>query len=158
MIELNLSRDSTMIRRDIEELLKDPVESLDCEWWGCEFSQQGRHGFLRIYIDKSEGVAIEDCERVSRQVSALLDVHDLIPGEYRLEISSPGIPRPLFYLEQYNRYVGQTVLIKLNRPIDGKRKIQGVITGVQDDSVTLTVDETSQSFLFSNITKASLTV
>jgi len=147
-----------MIRRDIEALLKEPVESLDCEWWGSEFSQQGRHGFLRIYIDKNQGVAIEDCERVSRQVSALLDVHDLIPGEYRLEISSPGIPRPLFYLEQYQRYIGQMVQIRLNRPIEGKRKIQGVIVGVQDDSITLTVDETPQLFLFSNITKASLTV
>jgi ribosome maturation factor RimP len=147
-----------MIRRDIEALLKGPVESLGCEWWGCEFSQHGRHGFLRIYIDKSEGIAIEDCERVSRQVSALLDVHDLIPGEYRLEISSPGIPRPLFYLEQYSKYMGQMVQIKFNRPIEGKRKIQGLIAGVQDESITLTVDEKSQSFLFSNITKASLTV
>lgn len=146
------------MRSDIEELLRGSVESLGCEWWGCEFSQQGRHGFLRIYIDKPQGIAIEDCEQVSRQVSALLDVNDLIPGEYRLEISSPGIPRPLFYPEQYQRYIGQMVQLKLSRAVDGQRKIPGVIVSVQEDSVTLSVNETSQTFLFSNIVKASLTV
>lgn len=147
-----------MMRSDIEDLLRGSVESLGCEWWGCEFSQQGQHGFLRIYIDKPEGIAIDDCERVSRQVSALLDVNDAIPGQYRLEISSPGIPRPLFYLEQYQRYIGHMVQLKLSRAVDGRRKILGLIVAVQEDSVTLSVDETSQTFLFSNIVKAILTV
>jgi ribosome maturation factor RimP len=147
-----------MIQRDIEELLRPSVESLDCEWWGLEFNQQSRHSFLRIYIDKAQGVGIDDCERVSRQVSALLDVHDLIPGEYRLEISSPGIPRPLFYPEQYQRYVGQSVALKLSRPVLNKRKIEGVIVSVNESAVTLHVDLEPQEFLFSNIVKASLTV
>lgn len=145
-----------MIQQDIENVLRETVESLDCLWWGCEFSPHAHHGLLRIYIDKPEGVTIDDCERVSRQVSALLDVHDLIPGQYRLEISSPGIPRPLFYLDQYPQYIGQSVHLKLNRPIDGRRKIQGILLAVQPDSVTLSVDDKEQTFPFLNIVKASL--
>lgn len=145
-----------MIQQDIENTLRDAVESLGCQWWGCEFSQHARNAMLRIYIDKPEGVAIEDCERVSRQVSALLDVHDLIPGQYRLEISSPGIPRPLFYLDQYAQYIGQGVYLKLNRPVEGRRKIQGTLLAVGPDSVTVSVDDKEQTFPFLNIVKASL--
>ena len=147
-----------MIQRDIEELLRPTIESMSCEWWGCEFTQQGRHGFLRSYIDKPEGIGIDDCQQVSRQVSALLDVHDLIPGEYRLEISSPGIPRSLFYPDQYQRYIGQMVQIRLSRPIAGKRKMLGTIVSSNEHAVTLTIDETPHEFLFSNIVKAILTV
>ena len=147
-----------MIQRDIEELLRPSIVSLGCEWWGCEFVQQGRHGLLRVYIDKPEGVGIDDCQQVSRQVSALLDVHDLIPGQYRLEISSPGIPRPLFYPAQYQRYVGQMVQIKVARPIAGQRKMTGAIFSVKDDTLTLTINEVHHEFLFSNIVKAILTV
>lgn len=145
-----------MIQQEIENVLRDTVESLDCQWWGCEFMKHTHHALLRIYIDKPEGVTIDDCERVSRQVSALLDVHDLIPGEYRLEISSPGIPRPLFYLEQYALYIGQGVYLKLNRPVEGRRKVQGTLLAVQPDSVTLSVDDKEQTFPFLNIVKASL--
>ncbi len=147
-----------MIQQDIENVLREAVENLNCEWWGCEFLRQPRHSLLRIYIDKPEGVMIDDCERVSRQVSALLDVHDLIPGQYRLEISSPGIPRPLFYLEQYARYIGQSINLKLNKPWDGRRKLQGVLLSVQSDSVTLSIDDKEQTFPFLNIVKASLLV
>ena len=147
-----------MILHDIEDLLRPSVESLGCEWWGCEFMQQGHHGFLRIYIDKVSGIGIEDCERVSRQAGALLDVHDVIPGKYRLEISSPGIPRPLFYPEQYQRYIGQEIQVKLNRSVAGKRKMIGHIDSIQEDSVILNVQGESQALLFSNIVKASLTV
>jgi ribosome maturation factor RimP len=145
-----------MIQQNIENTLRDTVESLGCLWWGCEFSQHSRNGLLRIYIDKPEGVTIDDCERVSRQVSALLDVHDLIPGQYRLEISSPGIPRPLFYREQYAQYIGQDVYLKLNRPVNGRRKIQGTLLAVEPDSVILSVDDKEQTFPFLNIVKASL--
>ena len=147
-----------MIQHDIEHLLRPSVISMGCEWWGCEFGQQGRHAFLRIYIDKSPRVGIEDCEQVSRQVSALLDVHDIIPGEYRLEISSPGIPRPLFYPEQFQRYVGHTVQLKLNQPIAGRRKLSGVIVAASDTLLTLAVEDEQHEFLFSNIIKANLTV
>jgi ribosome maturation factor RimP len=147
-----------MIQRDIEQLLRPSVESLNCEWWGCEFVQQGRNGFLRIYIDKPEGVGIDDCQQVSRQVSALLDVNDSIPGHYRLEISSPGIPRPLFYPEQYSRFIGEKVQLRLSRPVLGQRKIVGVIVSADADKLTLTIDDEPHVFLFSNIVKASLAV
>jgi ribosome maturation factor RimP len=147
-----------MIQHDIEALLRPSVASLGCEWWGCEFGQQGRNAFLRIYIDKSSGVGIDDCEQVSRQVSALLDVHDVIPGEYRLEISSPGIPRPLFYPEQFQRYLGDTVQLKLSQPLAGRRKLSGVILAANESTLTLSIEDQPQEFLFSNIIKANLTV
>ena len=146
-----------MIQDDIEHLLRPSVSSLGCEWWGCEYGQQGRHAFLRIYIDKSSGVGIDDCEQVSRQVSALLDVHDLIPGEYRLEVSSPGIPRPLFYPDQYSRYLGQAVQLRLNQPFANQRKWRGVILAADATKLSLTVGDAVQEFLFSNIIKANLT-
>ncbi len=147
-----------MIQQDIEQLVRPSIEDMGIEFWGAEYQRQGRSGTLRIYIDKPEGVVLDDCERVSRQVSALLDVHDPIPGQYQLEISSPGMPRPLFYPEQYARYLGGRVQIRLNVPMDGRRNIVGIIGAVQDDTLVLLEGDVEQTFLFSNIIKAHLTV
>lgn len=147
-----------MILREIEELIRPSIERMGYELWGTEYHKQGFSALLRIYIDSSAGIGITDCEQVSRQTSALLDVHDPIPGEYRLEISSPGIPRPLFYPHQYQRYFGQTVQIKLSRTVSGKRNIVGVILSADDAQLTLKVDESEHTFLFSNILKAHLIV
>lgn len=147
-----------MIQDKIEQLLKPTIESMGYELWACEYLAQGKHSLLRVYIDKDDGIGIEDCERVSRQVSALLDVEDPIPGNYSLEISSPGIPRPLFHENQYQRYCGQDVHIKLLKPIAGKRKYTGTIMSASDGTLVLNVDGIQQEFLFSNIVKANLTV
>ncbi len=146
-----------MIQEDIEQLIRPSIEDMGIELWGVEYQRQGRSGLLRIYIDKSDGVVVNDCERVSRQVSALLDVNDPIPGQYQLEISSPGMPRPLFYPEQYARYVGEEIQIKLNVPMDGRRNILGLIKTVENDALVLVEGDTEQTFLFSNIIKAHLT-
>ena len=147
-----------MIQREIEELLRPSIERMGYELWGCEYLKQGYTALLRIYIDSSSGIGIADCEQVSRQVSALLDVNDPLPGEYRLEISSPGVPRPLFYPYQYQRYLGQKIQIKLSRTVSGKRNIIGVVLSADDARLTLQVDEAEHEFLFSNILKASLIV
>jgi ribosome maturation factor RimP len=147
-----------MIQQDIEHLVRPSIEDMGLEFWGAEYQRQGFTGLLRIYIDKDTGVVIDDCQRVSRQVSALLDVNDPIPGNYRLEISSPGTPRPLFYPEQYTRYIGDDVQIKLGTPVLGRRNITGTITAVEGDTLHLTEGETRHTFLFSNIIKAHLTV
>jgi len=125
----------------ISDLIRPTVEALGVELWGIEHVIQGKYSVVRIYIDKGEdGIAIEDCEKVSRQVSAIFDVEDPIPGEYTLEVSSPGMDRPLFEIEQYANYVGSEVAVRLRSPLDGRRKFKGVIQSVDADSITLLVD------------------
>jgi ribosome maturation factor RimP len=147
-----------MLQSDIEQLIQPTIESMGYVLWGCEYLAQGKHSLLRVYIDKADGIGVEDCEKVSRQVSALLDVDDPIPGNYSLEVSSPGIPRPLFRSSQYTRYLGLAVVIKLFKPVAGKRKFMGTIVSADESTLVLLVDEKQQDFLFSNIVKANLTV
>ena len=147
-----------MIQREIEQLIKPTLESMGYELWGCEYLAQGKHSLLRVYIDKADGIGIEDCEKTSRQVSAILDVEDPISGNYSLEVSSPGIPRPLFHSSQYQRYVGMEAQIKLFKPVNAMRKFVGTIVSVDEQTLVLSIDNKQQDFLFSNIVKANLTV
>jgi ribosome maturation factor RimP len=145
-----------MIQDELIKLLTPTIESMGYELWGCEYLAQGKHSLLRIYIDKSEGIGIDDCQAVSKQVSALLDVEDPIQGNYSLEISSPGIPRPLFNSSHYQQYAGQPIQVKTLKPINGKRKFLGTIASVSDSSVVLNINGEQQELFFSNIVKASL--
>jgi ribosome maturation factor RimP len=117
-------------QREISELIEPVVKALGCVLWGVEFSSYNQHSILRIYIDSEDGVKLADCEKISRQISGLLDVEDTIPGRYTLEVSSPGIYRPLYHLTQYSPYVGERVKIKLNRSFEGRKKISGILTNV----------------------------
>jgi len=137
-------------------LIGTTVQALGLELWGVELLQQGRYSLLRVYIEREEGVTIEDCEKVSRQVSALLDVEDPIAGEYTLEVSSPGVDRPLFSVEQYAKYVGSEVNLKLRRAVDGRRKFKGQIIKVSGDIVGLLVEGTEYDLEHSDIEKASI--
>lgn len=145
-----------MIKNEIEEMLSPLVKELGYELWGCEYLSQGVHSLLRIYIDKENGINIEDCELVSKQISAFLDVEDPIPGNYSLEVSSPGIPRPLFYKEQYERYIGYEIQVKLFKPVNGSRKYKGTIVSAGNDILTLKVGEEQLQLQFSHIVKANL--
>lgn len=147
-----------MIQDDLEHILAPTINDMGYELWGCEYLSQGRHSLLRIYIDKADGIGIQDCEAVSHQVSALLDVEDPIPGNYSLEVSSPGIPRPLFKIWQYQRYVGHEVQVKTFKPVNGKRKLMGTIVSASENSIVLHINDEDQELLFSNIVKANLTV
>ena len=147
-----------MIQTEIEQLIQPTVESMGYELWGCEYLAQGKHSLLRVYIDKADGIGVEDCVQISHQVSALLDVDDPIPGNYSLEVSSPGIPRPLFRFNQYQQYVGLEVQIKLFKPVSAKRKFVGNIVSADEVTLVLMIDNEQQDFLFSNIVKANLTV
>ena len=147
-----------MIQDELEHLLAPTINDMGYELWGCEYLSQGKHSLLRIYIDKADGIGIEDCEAVSHQVSALLDVEDPISGNYSLEVSSPGIPRPLFKNWQYQRYIGHEVQVKTFKPIEGKRKLLGTIVSASEDTLVLKINNKDQELLFSNIVKASLTV
>ena len=140
----------------ITELIDTTIQVLGLDLWGVELLQQGKYSLLRIYIEREEGVTIEDCEKVSRQVSALLDVEDPIAGEYTLEVSSPGMDRPLFSIEHYSKYVGSEVDLKLRRPINGRRKFKGQIIKISGDIVGLLVDGSEYGLEFSDIEKASI--
>ena len=141
----------------LKNLLQPTIESMGYELVGIEYVAQGKHSFLRIYIDKEDGIAIEDCEQVSRQVSGILDVEDPIQGEYRLEVSSPGLDRPIFYPEHYQRFCGKEVTIRLHTPLDGRRKFKGRIKQVEDTSVLVLETEQEDIRLdIANIEKANL--
>ena len=127
-----------------QELLHDMIApiaaSLGCELWGLEYLTQGRYTTLRIFIDGPNGVSLEDCEKVSRQVSAVMDVEDPITGEYTLEVSSPGMDRMLFKADHYARYIGEVVNLRLRMARDGRRRFKGTIVKVENDDVLVNVD------------------
>ncbi|WP_347331772.1 ribosome maturation factor RimP [Marinimicrobium locisalis] len=145
-------------QEQLHALIAPVVAALDCELWGLDFLTQGRYSTLRIYIDREgeEGVTLEDCERVSRQVSSVLDVEDPISSRYTLEVSSPGMDRPLFTPEQYGRYVGEVVALKTRAPIAGRRKFKGQLKAVEGGSVILIVDGAEHVLSFGSIEKANL--
>lgn len=122
------------------ELIEPVIQALDCELWGLEIMSQGRQSLLRIYIEKPDGVGLEDCEKVSRQVSSLMDVEDPIAGQYTLEVSSPGMDRPLYKLEHYRQFIGQNVAIKLSRTFEKRKKIRGLLSAVEDDEIVVQVE------------------
>ncbi len=125
--------------------------------WGIEFQAGDHRALLRLYID-TEGrhVGIEDCEAVSREVSALLDVHDPIPGNYTLEVSSPGFDRPLFTPAQFSAFVGETARLTLGVPQDGRRRAQGRILRVEGETIVIDVDGRELAVAHGNIQKARL--
>lgn len=138
------------------ELIEPVVEGLGYECVGVEFSSHPKHGFLRIYIDAEQGVGMEDCAKVSHQVSGVLDVEDPISGEYNLEVSSPGMDRPLFKLKQFEQFIGHAVLVNLFKPVNGRRKISGLIEKVEGSDVFLQQDGQVYKVPFQAITKARL--
>ncbi|HBO1568092.1 TPA: ribosome maturation factor RimP [Pseudomonas aeruginosa] len=140
----------------LQALLAPVVEALGYECWGVEFISQGRHSVLRVYIDRPEGILIDDCEAVSRQVSGILDVEDPISGEYTLEVSSPGMDRPLFTLEQFAKHAGEQVKIRLRSPYEGRRNYQGILRGVEEQDVVVLVDDHEYLLPIGSIDKANI--
>jgi ribosome maturation factor RimP len=140
----------------LNELLKPLVEDLGYEFVGLEYNSNPKHALLRVYIDREAGVGIEDCEIVSREAAALLDVEDPIKSHYNLEISSPGLDRPLFTLAHYLEFTGQVAQVNLFAPLDGRRKFSGPIMGADENGVTINQDGRDVTLNFDNIAKAKL--
>lgn len=138
------------------ELIEPIVEGLGYECVGIEYNPHPTHGMLRIYIDSENGILLEDCSKVSHQLSGVLDVEDPIQGEYQLEVSSPGADRPFFKLSQFQRFIGSTVLVNLFKPIDKRRKITGQIAAVEGEAVVLQDGEKLLSVPFQAMSKARL--
>jgi len=125
---------------------------------GCEMVPQGRQMVFRIYIDSETGVTADGCAQVSYQVSAMMDVEDPIQSRYSLEVSSPGIDRPLFEIEHYRKYIGKTVKIRLYAPINQRRQYKGILQRVEGEDIYLLVDGIEQEVKlpFSAIEKGNL--
>lgn len=140
----------------LQALLAPVVEALGYQCWGIEFISQGRHSLLRVYIDHANGILVDDCEKVSRQLSGVLDVEDPISGEYTLEVSSPGMDRPLFTVEQYAAHVGAQVKVKLRSPYEGRRNFQGVLRGVEGQDVVVQMDDHEYLLPIDSIDKANI--
>ena len=144
------------LEQKLQDLLLGSVEDLGCELWGIECQRVGRYLTVRLFIDKEGGVTVEDCADVSRQVSAVLDVEDPIADKYNLEVSSPGLDRPLFTFAQYTRYIGQEIVVHLRIPVADRRKWQGELAKIENDMITLIVDKQEQILAFGNIQKANV--
>jgi ribosome maturation factor RimP len=125
----------------IEDMLQSTVAALGYELWGVEHMAQGKHSVVRVYIDSPAGITVDDCAVVSGQVSSILDVEDPIAGEYTLEVSSPGMDRLLFRLEQYSGYVGEVVEVRLRSAFEGRRRFKGILQGIEGEDIVIQVDD-----------------
>lgn len=125
---------------ELTDLIEPVVTGMGFVFWGVEYIRSGKFSTLRVYIDHEDGINVDHCADVSRQVSAVMDVEDPITGNYTLEVSSPGMDRPLFTLEQYAAYVNEWVEIKLRFAFDGRKNFKGVITGIEDGDVVIVAD------------------
>ena len=142
--------------RKVKELIGPAVQALGYELLGVEHHLAPKRSLLRVYIDSESGIGVNDCERVSYQVSGILDVEDPIAGAYDLEVSSPGADRPLFEPAHFARHRGARVKIRLNLPIDGRRNFRGVLEGCRDGNVFITVDGTDHVLPLSRVGAARL--
>ena len=141
---------------ELMKLLEPAVEQLGYELSDIEVKLGGRDGIVRLFIDKADGVGLEDCEVVSRQVSALLDVEDPLPGHYVLEVSSPGLDRRLTKVEHFQRFMGEDIRVKLRFPIEGRRNFRGALRGVDEENIEVEVDGESHQLPIATIQSARL--
>ena len=140
----------------LNTLIQPIVEQLGYELWGHQYFQQGKYSTLRIYIESPTGVTVDDCQRVSAQVGAVLDVENPITGQYSLEVSSPGLDRALFTRAHYERFIGQRIQLRLHLPIENRRNFTGTLLTVVDNSITMNVDGIEYQLSIDAIEKANV--
>ncbi len=141
---------------DWRNVIEPVVAGLGFELVGVEYRAAGRHSVLRIYIDTEAGVTVDDCALVSHQVSGVLDVEDLVRGQYTLEVSSPGLDRPLFGVKDFEKYNGRDVQIRLDTPLNGRRKFTGRLLGIGEGMLRVLVDGVETSLPLLHIEQARL--
>jgi len=140
----------------LTELLKPAAEALGYEFLGIEYIGQGAHSVLRLYIDHENGINVDDCTKVSHQASGILEVEDPISSQYTLEVSSPGLDRPLFTLPHFKKVVGQEINVRCHRGVDGRRKFKGKLLEIDKEILVIQVDNQSYEVDFGDIDKANL--
>jgi ribosome maturation factor RimP len=146
----------SVTREELQKMLVPTIESLGYELTDLESSLSGGSGVLRIFIDKPDGIGLEDCEKVSLAVSTLLDVEDPVPGRYDLEVSSPGLDRKLTKIEHFQRFEGKTIKVQMRFPIEGRRRFRGTLVSSDDENIVVEVDGESHSLSLATIDTARL--
>ena len=141
----------------IKEVLEEDIESLGCKVWGLELFGRRSNQTLRIYIDKNEGISVEDCERVSKHVSKVLDAENDFSENYLLEVSSPGLDRKFFYKEQYKDYLNEPLKVTFF-DTQNKKTIRGHLQEADTDSITLELKDEIKEIAFSSIIQANLII
>jgi len=142
--------------RRVWELLEPELSELGFELIEVEFAKRGSTNILRLFIDREGGITIDDCALASRQMSATLDIDDFIEVQYTLEVSSPGIDRPLRRLKDFDRYAGERIKVKTVTPIEGRKRFSGVLTGCSDGMLALESDGTEYRIHLENVKRANL--
>lgn len=146
----------TNLEQQLVNIIQDPVMALGFELVGVEYIRS-RSPILRVYIDSENGITVDDCADVSRQISAVLDVEDPITTAYNLEVSSPGMDRPLFNVEHYRRFIGEEISVALRIAVANRRNWKGTIKSIDDNEmVTLVINGKDEVFALSNIQKANI--
>ena len=138
------------------DLFESEIATMGCELLGIELTQNGNGRILRVYIEKKGGIDVDDCVAVSHQLTGVLEVEDPISGQYNLEVSSPGLDRPLFTLEHYKQFVGEIIKIKLFEKYNGRKNFIGVLNAVHDEEVEIGCEEERYSVPFRLIERARL--
>jgi ribosome maturation factor RimP len=141
---------------EIQALLEPSIERLGYELTDLEVRLSGNGGLVRLTIDKPDGIDLDDCEKVSHAASALLDVEDPVPGNYSLEVSSPGLDRKLTKSEHFQRFAGETLKVTMRFPIEGRRRFRGTLVSSDDENIVVEVDGESHSLPLSMIDTARL--
>jgi ribosome maturation factor RimP len=144
------------MQEQLDNLVNSVVTGLGFQVWGYEYRPHSESALLRIFIENEGGVSIDHCTQVSRQIGAALDVDDIIPVAYILEVSSPGIDRVLFTPEQYKNYIGEAVKVRTRSPIEGRRNFKGTIESVGENEVNVTVDNDTFVIPFNVVDRARL--
>jgi ribosome maturation factor RimP len=140
----------------LNALIGPSVEGLGYEFVGTEYRRRRDHSLLRVYIDSEAGISVDDCARVSNQLSGLLDVEEPISGAYSLEVSSPGLDRPLFFEHQFERFRGAKIRVKMYVPVAGQRNFKGTLDGCRDGTVILLQDGEEHALPLEDISTARL--
>jgi ribosome maturation factor RimP len=138
------------------KLFEPGIQALGFELVDVEYSADGGRNVLRIYIDRPAGITVDDCAKVSRQVSAVLDVEDPIPEGYTLEVSSPGLDRPLVKREDFERFAGQQVKVRMREAVAERRNFKGTLVGVEGDAIVVQVDQERFNLPMARIERARL--
>ena len=141
---------------ELRKLLEPTIERLGYELVDLEVRLGSGNGLVRIFIDQPDGIDLEDCEKVSLAVSALLDVEDPVPGNYNLEVSSPGLDRKLTKPTHFQRFTGETVKVQMRFPIEGRRRFRGTLVSSDDENIVVEVDGESHSLPLKTIDTARL--
>ena len=142
--------------RDIEQLIAPTIGAMGFELWGIDTSGVGSHERVCVYIDSDSGIAIQDCEAVSHQLSGLLDVDDSFNESYTLEVSSPGLDRILFKDDQFRMNIGQWLNIRLEVPLNGRRRVEGLLVGMENGELVLTADADEYSIPLERVRRARI--